>query len=36
MTYRGYVIRFAGKSLQLSVRAMPDGKIEQYQVYAGE
>jgi D-alanyl-D-alanine carboxypeptidase len=32
MQFRLYVIRFADRSVNLSLREMPDGKIEQYQV----
>jgi D-alanyl-D-alanine carboxypeptidase len=37
MGYRSYRVRFkGGKSVQISMRDMPDGKIEQYQVTASE
>jgi len=36
MTTRVYAIKFATKSVQLVLRAMPDGLIEQYQISAGE
>jgi CubicO group peptidase (beta-lactamase class C family) len=34
MSFWAYQIRFARKTLVLTVRAMPDGKIEQYQIAA--
>jgi CubicO group peptidase (beta-lactamase class C family) len=34
MSFRAYRIRFAKKTLSLTIRAMPDGKIEQYQISA--
>jgi hypothetical protein len=37
MGYRAYRVRFkGGKSVQISMRDMPDGKIEQYQIAASE
>jgi D-alanyl-D-alanine carboxypeptidase len=36
MSFWAYQIRFARKTLVLTVRAMPDGKIEQYQIAAGD
>jgi CubicO group peptidase (beta-lactamase class C family) len=36
MSFRSYRARFPGKTLAVTVRAMPDGKIEQYQVMAAQ
>jgi D-alanyl-D-alanine carboxypeptidase len=37
MGYRSYRVRFkGGRSVQISMRDMPDGKVEQYQVTAAE
>jgi CubicO group peptidase (beta-lactamase class C family) len=36
MTFHAYVVKFNGRTVNLWVRAMPDGKIEQYQVSAAE
>ncbi len=37
MGFRSYTVRFkGGKSVQITMRDMPDGKIEQYQVSASE
>ena len=35
MTFRGYQVRFAQKTLSITVRIMPNGKIEQYQIAVG-
>jgi D-alanyl-D-alanine carboxypeptidase len=34
MTYRGFIVEFPKNKLQVWVRVLPDGKIEQYQVAA--
>jgi len=34
MTYRRYTLRFPGRMVDIWMRVMPDGKIEQYQVLA--
>ncbi len=36
MTFRGYRVRVSSKTLSVTVREMPDGKIEQYQIAAVE
>ncbi|HZQ25162.1 MAG TPA: serine hydrolase domain-containing protein [Terriglobales bacterium] len=36
MSFREYRVKFPDKTLNVTVRAMPDGKIEQYQVFASE
>ena len=36
MTFRGYSAKFRDKGVEVWVRDMPDGKIEQYQVSASE
>jgi D-alanyl-D-alanine carboxypeptidase len=36
MTFHSYSARFAGRTLGVWVREMPDGKVEQYQVSASE
>jgi CubicO group peptidase (beta-lactamase class C family) len=35
MTFRGYQVRFGQKTLVITVRTMPDGHIEQYQIASG-
>jgi D-alanyl-D-alanine carboxypeptidase len=35
MTLREYQVRFAQKTLAITVRIMPNGKIEQYQIAVG-
>jgi CubicO group peptidase (beta-lactamase class C family) len=35
MTFRGYLVRFGQKTLSITVRTMPDGHIEQYQIASG-
>jgi len=35
MTFRAYQVRLGQKSVIVTVRTMPDGKIEQYQIAAG-
>jgi hypothetical protein len=35
MTFRGYQVRFAQKTVMITTRTMPDGRIEQYQIAAG-
>jgi CubicO group peptidase (beta-lactamase class C family) len=35
MTFRGYQVRFAQKTLSITVRIMPNGKFEQYQIAIG-
>jgi D-alanyl-D-alanine carboxypeptidase len=34
MVFRRYEVKFIGKTLDLWIREMPDGKIEQYQIAA--
>jgi len=34
MTYRSYTVKFAEKMLDVWVRVLPDGKVEQYQIAA--
>src|SRR5262249_15604526 len=36
MSFRLYQIRFAKKPVILTVRELPDGKIEQFQAFAGD
>ncbi len=36
MMFRGFRVKFPDKTLSVTVREMPDGKIEQYQVAAAE
>jgi hydroxyacyl-ACP dehydratase HTD2-like protein with hotdog domain len=36
MTFRAFEVKFPGKTLEITERDMPDGKIEQYQVAAKE
>ncbi|HYK42067.1 MAG TPA: serine hydrolase domain-containing protein [Thermoanaerobaculia bacterium] len=36
MTFRRFKITFAKKKLEVAARLMPDGKIEQYQITAGD
>jgi D-alanyl-D-alanine carboxypeptidase len=35
MTFRGYQVRAGQKMIVITVRTMPDGRIEQYQIAAG-
>jgi CubicO group peptidase (beta-lactamase class C family) len=35
MTFRGYQVRLGQKTLSITVRTMPDGHIEQYQIASG-
>ena len=35
MTFRDYSVVFANRTLQVTIYEMPDGKIEQYLVAAG-
>ena len=34
MTFRAYQVRFGQKTIVITVRIMPDGKFEQYQIAA--